>query len=262
MVYGDRLSGWVSLAWILPSRPKLCHGTAMRTVIGFSGWVSLEEYYWDSRCHPYHGFCHRALNSATVQRWNQFSLENAVGIHAVAGVEPQHGATHHTCDLITCLSGVHFLTDDTSYDISTLQDLSRGWITLPPSKAYGGSEACPSVRFLPSDGYYYTVSGGNTIPLMRSKDLLVWEKASGPSAPFIQASAGDVQTASSVMARCAFSTEMYTREWHCFPRLPASCPLEEGRRVTNGIPLGWQLFLPVHSVNCVQTRKVRFRARV
>ena len=54
-------------------------------------------------------------------------------------------------------------------------DLSKGWITLPAAKAHGGALACPSVRYLPSDGYYYTVSGGSIIPLMRSKDLLVWE---------------------------------------------------------------------------------------
>ena len=82
-------------------------------------------------------------------------------------------------------------------------DLSEGWITLPPAKARGGAEACPSVRYLPSDGYYYTVSGGNTIPLMRSKDLLVWERALGDAAPFIKASAGDNQTASSVMTSAA-----------------------------------------------------------
>ena len=58
-------------------------------------------------------------------------------------------------------------------------------------------------RYLPSDGYYYTVSGGNTIPLMRSKDLLVWERAAGDAAPFIQASVGDNQTATSVMASAA-----------------------------------------------------------
>ena len=67
-------------------------------------------------------------------------------------------------------------------------DLSSGWLTLPASKAHGGSEACPAVRYLPSDGYYYTVSGGNRIPLMRSKDLLTWETAQGPATPFIQSS--------------------------------------------------------------------------
>ena len=82
-------------------------------------------------------------------------------------------------------------------------DLSHGWVTLPSSKAHGGSEACPSVRYLPSDGYYYTVSGGNTIPLMRSKDLLTWETATGSAAPFIQPSSKDVLTASSVMASAA-----------------------------------------------------------
>ena len=82
-------------------------------------------------------------------------------------------------------------------------DLSQGWITLPSSAAKGGSLACPSVRYLPSDGYYYTVSCGHIIPLMRSKDLLTWETASGPSAPFIQSSPADILVASSVMKSAA-----------------------------------------------------------
>jgi hypothetical protein len=35
------------------------------------------------------------------------------------------------------------------------------------------------------------------------------------------------------------------------------CPLEVGRPVTNGIPLGCPRFLPVHTVNCIQTLKVQ-----
>ena len=34
-----------------------------------------------------------------------------------------------------------------------------------------------------------------------------------------------------------------------------ACSLEASRRVTNDIPLGSPLFLPVHTVNCVQTLK-------
>jgi hypothetical protein len=35
-----------------------------------------------------------------------------------------------------------------------------------------------------------------------------------------------------------------------------ACLLEAYMRVSNGIPLGCPLFLPVHTVNCVQTLKV------
>jgi hypothetical protein len=35
-----------------------------------------------------------------------------------------------------------------------------------------------------------------------------------------------------------------------------ACSLEASRRVTNGISLGSSLFLPVDTVNCVQTLKV------
>jgi hypothetical protein len=37
---------------------------------------------------------------------------------------------------------------------------------------------------------------------------------------------------------------------------PHACSLQASRRVTNDIPLGRPLFLPVHTVNCVQTLKV------
>ena len=42
-----------------------------------------------------------------------------------------------------------------------------------------------------------------------------------------------------------------TIEFHAF------APLEASRRVTNGIPLGCSLFLPVHTVNCIQTLKAK-----
>jgi hypothetical protein len=54
-------------------------------------------------------------------------------------------------------------------------------------------------------------------------------------------------------ARCAFSTAIYTRGCHWFPRLLASS--QASRRVTNGIALGGSLLLPVCTVNCVQTLK-------
>jgi hypothetical protein len=40
-----------------------------------------------------------------------------------------------------------------------------------------------------------------------------------------------------------------------------ACSLEANTRVTNGIPLGFLLFLPVHIVKCVQTLKVRRQIR-
>jgi hypothetical protein len=36
-----------------------------------------------------------------------------------------------------------------------------------------------------------------------------------------------------------------------------TCSLEASMRVTNGIPLGCSLLLPVHTINCVQTLKDR-----
>lgn len=76
-------------------------------------------------------------------------------------------------------------------------NLASGWVTLTSDKAKGGVLACPSVIYVPSDGYYYTISGGNYIPLQRSRDLLEWERA---AEVFIRASPGDVRTASDMMA--------------------------------------------------------------
>jgi hypothetical protein len=39
------------------------------------------------------------------------------------------------------------------------------------------------------------------------------------------------------------------------PLVSRACSLEASRSVTNGIPLGCPLFLPVDTVNCVQTLK-------
>jgi hypothetical protein len=53
-------------------------------------------------------------------------------------------------------------------------------------------------------------------------------------------------------ARCTFSD----RNLHSsMPLVPT--PAEAGKRVTNDIPLGYPLFLPVHTVNCVQTEGLR-----
>jgi hypothetical protein len=53
-----------------------------------------------------------------------------------------------------------------------------------------------------------------------------------------------------------FLTGIYTRGWHWFPRLLASTARSKAsRRLPNGIPLGFPLFLPIHTVNYVQTLK-------
>jgi len=52
---------------------------------------------------------------------------------------------------------------------------------------------------------------------------------------------------------CAFFRQKFTLEDAIGSH---ACSLEASRRVTNGIPLGWPLLLPVDTVNCVQTLKV------
>jgi hypothetical protein len=89
-------------------------------------------------------------------------------------------------------------------------DLTHGWITLNStgSKYYasGGVDACPSVAYIQSDGFYYTVSGGGRIRLQRSRDLVHWESPPASLAhasPFVQPSEGDTITADWVMRSAA-----------------------------------------------------------
>ena len=79
------------------------------------------------------------------------------------------------------------------------------------SGPFGGSTECPSVRYLPSDGYYYVISGGHTVELARSKDLLSWE-ASNQSTLFIMPSSRDVLAATSVMKSAA--TNLQKGGWY------------------------------------------------
>jgi hypothetical protein len=69
-------------------------------------------------------------------------------------------------------------------------DLSHGWTLLantsaPPGAPCGG----PSFTYSPLDGYFYHLTGGNVVWLVRSQDFRSWQ-VSDPS-PFLAPSAGD-----------------------------------------------------------------------
>jgi hypothetical protein len=55
------------------------------------------------------------------------------------------------------------------------------WQLLDPSvfALPGGYGSCPSIRFDPSTGYYYVLTGGNEIAILRSLDLQKWEVGGG-----------------------------------------------------------------------------------
>jgi hypothetical protein len=79
-------------------------------------------------------------------------------------------------------------------------DLTRGWVTLPAANASvpqcpEGCQ-CPSIRYLPSDGFYYVITGGHSVWLLRSKDLQTWEQPAAARTPFIAPSADDGLVAS------------------------------------------------------------------
>jgi len=72
-------------------------------------------------------------------------------------------------------------------------DLTRGWRTLSAAEASvpacpEGCQ-CPSIKFF--SGWYYLITGGNRIWLLRSRDLKAWEQPPPALRPFVQSSAGD-----------------------------------------------------------------------
>jgi hypothetical protein len=65
-------------------------------------------------------------------------------------------------------------------------------IRLPPLPAAQGLGACPSVKYLPSDGYYYVIfAGAPFVYIVRTRDFVTWEQ---PQQPFIQPSEDDANT--------------------------------------------------------------------
>ena len=60
---------------------------------------------------------------------------------------------------------------------------------MPAAQGLG---ACPAVKYVPNDGYYYVIfAGAPFVYLIRTRDFLSWEQ---PQQPFIQPSSDDNQT--------------------------------------------------------------------
>jgi hypothetical protein len=75
------------------------------------------------------------------------------------------------------------------YNAAADGDLTQGWKAVEgekPPKVNGG----PSIRYSELDGYYYSILGGHTVDLFRTKDFQTWEQS---SATFIAPSAADAQ---------------------------------------------------------------------
>ena len=107
-------------------------------------------------------------NTAVARVYNNSAFPPAVGV-------PEHRFVMATEDLTI---GVNNNADG---------NLTQGWHSLGKR---GGGFACPSIAYLPSDGYYYVISGGHTVDLQRSRDLQTWEKA---GEHFIQNGPADAQ---------------------------------------------------------------------
>lgn len=92
------------------------------------------------------------------------------------------------------------ITEGATFAINNNADgnLTTGWTTLGRSYGVPGCPEgcqCPSIRFLPSDGHYYILTGGHNIWLLRSPDLQHWEQPPSERTPFIAPSLADGQVA-------------------------------------------------------------------
>jgi hypothetical protein len=65
------------------------------------------------------------------------------------------------------------------------RNLSAGWQPINTSVPMGYG-ACPSVHYAEEDGFFYMISGGHLIALVRTRDFLTWESG---NAHFIKADA-------------------------------------------------------------------------
>ncbi len=70
----------------------------------------------------------------------------------------------------------------TNFLVSNNSDPTGGWTALDPTvyvvpKFGRDIGSCPSVRYVASTGYYYVLTGGNTIYILRSTNLKDWELA-------------------------------------------------------------------------------------
>lgn len=68
-------------------------------------------------------------------------------------------------------------------------NLTTGWFSIPSATAPNVSSGGPSIRF--ENGFYYVITGGHTVDLVRSQDLHTWE---GPKT-MIQPTAKDATVA-------------------------------------------------------------------
>eukprot|EP01059_Diplonema_ambulator_P019864 TRINITY_DN3352_c0_g1_i1.p1 TRINITY_DN3352_c0_g1~~TRINITY_DN3352_c0_g1_i1.p1 ORF type:complete len:352 (+),score=82.27 TRINITY_DN3352_c0_g1_i1:35-1090(+) len=118
-------------------------------------------------------------SAKTDANWTQYNVD----VGRVYGPSPS-GLPSHKYVMATEYGSAWLIND------SPDGNLMKGWVLLDQSKYKGGVAACPTVRYLPSDGYYYTVSGGHVVYLQRSKDLQHWEQA---STNFVQPSDADAR---------------------------------------------------------------------
>jgi|EP01043_Picozoa_sp_COSAG02_P012180 hypothetical protein len=114
-------------------------------------------------------------------------------------------------------------------------DLTTGWRPLPTATHViggpGTKGACPTIRYIPDDDYYYVISGGLSVWLDRSRNLSHWEP-SKRNGVVLQTSVNDtqIQRASSVsweykprasertlleQAAAAFSAPKPSCSWDC-----------------------------------------------
>ena len=110
-----------------------------------------------------------------------------VGVAAVPNPPP--GLPPHRYVMIDENDGIHVSN-------GTGGNLTAGWAPLSrwvPGAKGPGQRGCPSIRFSPKDQFYYTISGGRTVDVARTRDFRSWELAARD--PWAQPDPADAQVA-------------------------------------------------------------------
>jgi hypothetical protein len=71
-------------------------------------------------------------------------------------------------------------------------DLTHGWTEIVSTAPHAPCDG-PSIRYSPMDSFYYVLTGGHTVSLLRTKDFRSW--AESTPHPFLSATPPDAQVA-------------------------------------------------------------------
>eukprot|EP01079_Euglenida_sp_SAG-EU17-18_P004304 gene4304-782_t len=162
-------------AWLFGNQDDRCKDQKEAPVFS---WSSKDLRTWTRSPCPVHQAAPRSPGPVFATAVNTFNVE----VSAVPN--PPEGLPPHKYIMILEPFSFAVNNDPTG-------DLTKGWSLLdstPPKDPSGG----PSIRFNPADQYYYIITGGHTVDLVRTKDFRSWQNS--PKNPIIEPTPADCQT--------------------------------------------------------------------